>query len=98
MLCEKEMGILPHYYFPWMDVAMMVFPEVNCYRYWKRINVNSLGLSEVRWPVKSEMVLGNCTIFYSGEVKAGKGAAVVMRDDNVGSATKVECYSDRLIL
>ena len=34
-----------------------------------------VGLREVRWPGKDEMVSGNYTMFYSGGVKAEKGVA-----------------------
>ena len=33
---------------------------------------NAVGLSEVRWPGKGEIVSGNYTIFYSGGIKAEK--------------------------
>jgi hypothetical protein len=42
-----------------------------------------VGLSEVRWPGKGEIVSGNYTIFYSGRVRAEKGVAVVLRNDIV---------------
>ena len=35
-------------------------------------------------------------MFYSGGVKAEKGVAVVLRNDDVKRLTKVESYSDRL--
>ena len=53
--------------------------------------LNAVGLSEVRWPRKGEIVSGNYTMFYSGGVKAEKGVAVVLRNDDVKRLTKVEC-------
>ena len=55
-----------------------------------------VGLSEVRWLGKGEIVSGNYTMFYSAGVKAEKGVAVVLRND-VKRLTKVKCYSDRLM-
>ena len=62
-----------------------------------KFELNVIGLSEVRWPGKGEIVSGNYTMFYSGGVKAEKGVAVVLRNDVVKRLTKVECYSDRLM-
>ena len=39
--------------------------------------LNVVDLSEVQWPGKGEIVLGNYTMFHSGGVKAVKGVAVV---------------------
>ena len=30
---RKEMGILPHYYLPWMDLGIMVLPEVIFHKF-----------------------------------------------------------------
>jgi hypothetical protein len=62
-----------------------------------KCELNEVGLSEVRWPGKGEIVSGNYTMFYSGGVKAEKGVAVVIKNDIVKRLTKVECYSDRLM-
>ena len=48
-----------------------------------KCELNVVGLSEVRWPGKGEIVLGNYTMFYSDRVKAEKGVAVVLRNDVV---------------
>jgi hypothetical protein len=48
----------------------------------------------VQWPGKGEIVSGN----YSGGVKAEKGVAVVLKNYFVKRSTKVECYSDRLMI
>ena len=53
-----------------------------------------VGLSEVRWPGKGEILSGNYILFYSGGVKAEKGVALVLEND-VKRSTKVECSSDR---
>ena len=37
-----------------------------------KCELNVVGLSEVRWPGKGEIVSGNYTMFYSGGVKAEK--------------------------
>ena len=62
-----------------------------------RFELNVVGLSEVRFPGKGEMVSGKYTMFYSGGVKAEKGVAVVLRNDVVKRLTKVEYYSDRIM-
>ena len=36
-----------------------------------------VGLNEVKWPEKGEIMLGNYTNLYSGGVKAGKDVTVV---------------------
>ena len=59
-----------------------------------KCEINAVGLSEVRWPAKGEIVSGNYIMFYSGGVKADKSVAVVLRND-VKRLTKVECYSVR---
>ena len=43
-----------------------------------KCKLNAVGLSEVRWPEKDEIVSGNYTMLYSGGVKAEKGVAVVL--------------------
>ena len=48
-----------------------------------KCELNVVGLSEVRWPGKGEIVSGNYTMFYSGGVKAEKAVAVVLRNDIV---------------
>ena len=63
-----------------------------------KCELNVVGLSEVRWPGKGEIVSGNYTMFFSGGVKAEKRVAVVLRNDDVKRLTKVECYIDRLML
>ena len=45
-----------------------------------KCEINVVGLSEVRWPGKGEIVSGNYTMFYSRGVKAEKGVAVVLND------------------
>ena len=35
-----------------------------------KCELNAVGLSDVRWPRKGEIVSGNYTMFYSGGVKA----------------------------
>ena len=62
-----------------------------------KCELNAVGLSEVQWPGKGEIVSGNYTMFYSGGVKAEKGVAVVLRNDVVKRLTKVESCSDRLM-
>ena len=62
-----------------------------------KCELNVVGLSEVRWPGKGEIVRGNYTMFYSGGVKAEKGVAVMLRNDVVKRLTKLEYYSDRLM-
>ena len=59
--------------------------------------MNEVCLSKVWWPGKGKIVSGNYTMIYSGGVKFEKGVAVVLRNDNVKSLTKVECYSDKLM-
>ena len=44
-----------------------------------KCELNVIGLSEVQWPGKGEIVLVNYTMFYSGGVKADKGLAVVKK-------------------
>jgi Endonuclease/Exonuclease/phosphatase family. len=61
-----------------------------------KCELNVVGLSEVRWPGKGEIVSVNYTMLYSGGVKAEKGVAVVLRND-VNCLTKVKYYSDRLM-
>ena len=56
-----------------------------------------IGLGEVQWPGKREIVSGNYTTFYLGEENAEKYVTVVLRNDIVKYVTKVECYRDRLI-
>ena len=46
-----------------------------------KCELNAVGLSEVQWPGKGEIVSGNYTMFYSGGVKDEKGVAVVSRND-----------------
>ena len=48
-----------------------------------KCEVNVVGLSELQWPGKGEMVLGNYTVFYSDGVKAEKGVALMLRNDIV---------------
>ena len=62
-----------------------------------KCELNVVGLSEVRWSGKGEIVSGNYRMFYSGGVKAEKGVAVVLRNDVVKRLTKVDCCSDRLM-
>jgi hypothetical protein len=62
-----------------------------------KCELNVVGLSEVWWPGKGEIVPGNYVMFYSGGVNAEKGVAVVLRNDVIKRLTKVECYSDRLM-
>ena len=52
------------------------------------------------WSGKVEILVvsGNYTMFYSGRVKAENVFAVVLRNNNAKSLTKVEYYSDRVIL
>ena len=61
-----------------------------------KCELNVVGLSEVRWTGKGEIVSRNYTMFYAGRVKAEKCVAVVLRNDIVKRLTKVECFSDRL--
>ena len=56
-----------------------------------------IGLSEVRWPGKGEIVSGNYTVYYSGGVKTEKGIELVLRNYIVKHVTEMECYSDRLM-
>jgi hypothetical protein len=62
-----------------------------------KYELNVVGLSVVWWPGKGKIVSGNYTMFYSGGVKAEKGVAVVLRNNDVKLLIKVECYSDRLM-
>jgi hypothetical protein len=63
-----------------------------------KCELNVVGLSEVRWPGKGEIVSRNYISFYSGGVKAEKGVAAVLRNYVVKRLTKVECYSDRFFV
>ena len=49
-----------------------------------------VGLSEVRWLGKNEIVSENCILFYLGEAKAKKNIAVVLINDIVRRVRKVE--------
>ena len=40
-----------------------------------------VGLSEMQWPGKGQIVSVNYTMFYSGGVTAEEGVAVVLRND-----------------
>ena len=55
-----------------------------------KCEINGVGLSEVRWPGKGDIVSGNYTMFYSGGVKAKKSVAVVLRNDDVKRLTNVD--------
>ena len=63
-----------------------------------KCELNVVGLSEVRWPGKGDIVSGNYTMLYSGGVKVEKGVAVVLRTDIVKRLIQIKCYSDRLFV
>ena len=42
-----------------------------------KCGMSVVGLTKMRWPGKGEIVSGNCTIFYSGGVKAENSVTVV---------------------
>ena len=49
-----------------------------------------VGLSDVRWPGKGEIVSENYTMFYSSGIKVEKGVVVVLRNDVVKSNIRDE--------
>ena len=55
-----------------------------------KCKLSVIGLGEMRWPGKGEIVSGNYTMLYSFSVKAEKNIAIVLRND-VKRMTKVEC-------
>jgi hypothetical protein len=63
----------------------------------KKSGLNIIGLSEVRWRDKGEIVSGNYTMFYSGGNSAERGVAIMLENNIVSSVLKVTCHSDRLM-
>ena len=62
-----------------------------------KCKVNIIGLSEVRWLDKGEIVSGKYTMFYSGGTTCERGVAIIMENKIVQSVNKVVCHSDRLM-
>ena len=64
----------------------------------RRLKLNVLGLSEVRWEGEGDFVSDEYRVIYSGSKGGQKGVAVIVDSDVGRRITKVVQHSDRLLL
>ena len=62
-----------------------------------RMNMDILGLSEVRWKGSGDYINGSTRVIYSGGERAERGVAILIKGKVRGAVEKYECISDRLM-
>ena len=62
-----------------------------------RLNLDILGLCEVRWKDCGDFEDEDVRVIYSGGEKAERGVAIVLRGNAKKSVEEVECISDRIM-
>ena len=69
----------------------------NAKREMERYGLSVLGLSEVRWKEKGDIVSGDVRVIYSGGDKCEKGVAVMLNKEWANRVIAVEQKNDRLM-
>ena len=64
----------------------------------KRMNLNILGLSEVRWKEGGDFMSDGMRVIYAGGNENQRGVAVILDGETAKRVTKIVQHSDRLIL
>ena len=63
----------------------------------KRLNIDIMGLSEVRWKESGDYTDGDTRVIYSGGERAEKGVAILVRGKIRRTLERYECISDRIM-
>ena len=64
----------------------------------KRMKINILGLSEVRWKDGGDFMSEDVRVIYAGGKESQRGVAVILDAETTKRVTKVIQHNDRLIL
>ena len=64
----------------------------------RRMGLNILGLSEVRWKEGGDFVSDGVRVMYSGGKESQRGVAVIVDNETAKRVTKVIQHSDRMML
>ena len=81
------------------NVRTMNRPEKlpNIQREMNKLNLDILGLCEIRWKDCGDFEDADIRMIYSGGERAERGVAIVLRGNTRSAVEEVECISDRIM-